>query len=61
MLVEQAALSEGSVLVYKDYEKHVRMAYDPARTTEEGALILLRARLPRLGNGRIRVKHRAGV
>lgn len=61
VLVEQAALSEGSILVYKDYGKRVRMAYDPHRTDEEAALNLLRARLPRLGNGRLQIVHRAGV
>lgn len=61
VLVEQAALSRGSVLVYKDYGKRVRMAYDPHRTDEDTALNLLRARIPRLGNGRMVIAHHATV
>lgn len=61
VLVEPAVLSEGSMLVYKDYDDHIRMAYDPSRIGEDAALDLLRAYVPRLAKGRIRVTHRAGV
>lgn len=46
--IEQAALSDGSVLVFKDYGGRVRMAYDPARIAEGPALRLLRTYVPRL-------------
>jgi hypothetical protein len=54
-------LSEGSVLVFKDYGTRVRMAYDPTRIDEDAALNLLRDRVPRLGKGRLRIAHRTAV
>lgn len=59
VLTEQAALSAGSVLVYKDYGSHVRVAYDPDRLTEGQALALVYARIPRLATGSAEVVHHA--
>jgi hypothetical protein len=59
VLTEQATLSAGSVLVYKDYGDQVRMAYDPKRLTEDQALALVYARIPRLATGPTDVIHHA--
>jgi hypothetical protein len=55
--IEQANLSKGSAVLFKDYGDYVCMAYDPSRTTEEQALKLLVACVPCLGPA----AHRAGV
>lgn len=57
---EQANLSEGSVLIYKDYGTHIRMAHDPVKISEDHALHILRSRIPRLAHGVLHV-HRAAV
>jgi hypothetical protein len=56
--IEQASLSRGSVMMFKDYGGRVCMAYDPAQTDEASALALLRARVPRLVDDRA---HRVGA
>jgi hypothetical protein len=58
--IEQATLSDGSALVYKDYGNRVRMAYDPSRITEKQATDLLRHFIPRLSYTH-RVSQHAGV
>lgn len=47
LVVEQADLSDGSGVVYKDYPDHVRMAYDPRQVTEQEALAILRTHHPK--------------
>lgn len=59
VLTERATLSAGSIMIYKDYGHRVRLAYDPKRLTEAGALALLYARIPRLATEPTRVIHHA--
>lgn len=59
--IEQAALSDGSALVFKDYGIRVRMAYDPTRIDEAPALSLLCAYVPRLSLDPQHVIHRASA
>lgn len=47
LVVEQADLSDGTGILYKNYGHMVRMAYDPRQVTEEQALQLLRAHHPK--------------
>jgi hypothetical protein len=58
--VEERSLDDGVVMVYKVFARRVRMAFDPARTTETAALDLLRLQLPRL-DGAMNVVHRAAT
>lgn len=55
--VEERSLDDGGVIAYKIYARRVRLAFDPARTTETTALNLLRLQLPHL-DGAMNIVHR---
>ncbi|MFE7105581.1 hypothetical protein ACFU98_10855 [Streptomyces sp. NPDC057575] len=58
VLVERADLDEGIVMIFKEFGRRVRMAFDPRRITESRALALLCQYLPKL-IGAMKVVHRA--
>ncbi len=45
VLVERADLDEGVVMIYREFSRRLRLAYDPARITERAALTLLGQRV----------------
>lgn len=46
--VVEADLDDGIVMIFKEFGRFVRMAFDPRRLTESAALQLLCRYLPRL-------------
>lgn len=48
VLIEEADLDDGIVMIFKDFGRRIRMAFDPRRLTESAALQLLCRYLPRL-------------
>ncbi|TXS78645.1 hypothetical protein [Streptomyces sp. sk2.1] len=58
VLVERASLDDGVVMIFKEFGRRVRMAFDPRRISESRALALLCQYLPRL-IGAMKVVHRA--
>lgn len=59
VLIEEADLDDGIVMIFRDFGRRIRMAFDPRRLTESAALQLLCQYLPRLV-GAMRI-HRADV
>ncbi|BAU83310.1 hypothetical protein SLA_2383 [Streptomyces laurentii] len=58
VLVEEADLDDGVVMIFKDFGRRVRMAFDPRWLNESAALQLLCEDLPRLA-GAMNVTHHA--
>lgn len=56
--VEEADLDDGVVMIFRDFGRRIRMAFDPRRLTESAAIQLLCRYLPRLV-GAIRLVRRA--
>lgn len=56
VIVERAVLDEEQSVLYKEYDRRVRMAFDPRRITEPLALVVLVMFLPRL-SGAMTVTH----
>lgn len=56
VLVEEATLDDGIVMIYKRYEQRVRMAFDPARIRQGDALALLGQRMPEAGAMKVVVR-----
>ncbi|MFE6855143.1 hypothetical protein ACFVDH_30630 [Streptomyces sp. NPDC057674] len=50
VLIQEAELDEGHVMIHRQFGTRVRMAYDPRRVTEATALHLLYRRLPSLAD-----------
>ncbi|MFD6874492.1 MULTISPECIES: hypothetical protein [unclassified Streptomyces] len=46
VLVERADLDDGILMIYREFGRRVRMAFDPTRITERAALTLLGQRVP---------------
>lgn len=60
VLIEEADLDEGIVMIFKEIGHRVRMAFDPRRITESAALRLLCQHLPNL-LGAMSITHRAAA
>jgi len=58
VLVEETDLDAGIPMVFRDFGKRVRIAFDPREIDEATALTLLTAFVPRLA-GAMNVVHRA--
>lgn len=48
VIAERESLGPGVAMIYRDFGCHVRMAFDPQKTTEADAVALLRRYIPRL-------------
>lgn len=57
VLVERTSLDDGVVMIFKEFGRRVRVAFDPRRITEAVALALLCQYLPKLA-GAMNVVHR---
>ncbi|MET8297437.1 hypothetical protein ABZW02_25765 [Streptomyces sp. NPDC005180] len=53
VLVEEATLDDGIVMIYKRYEVRVRMAFDRTRISQDDALALLCQRIPEAGGMKV--------
>jgi hypothetical protein len=51
VVVEQADLDDGIVMIFREFGQRIRMAFDPRRIDEDAALQLLCQRLPRIVGG----------
>lgn len=60
VLIEEADLDDGIVMIFKEIGHRIRMAFDPRRITESDALRLLCHYLPRL-LGAMSITHRAAA
>jgi hypothetical protein len=60
VVVEQADLDDGIVMIFREFGQRIRMAFDPRRIDEDAALQLLRQRLPRIV-GAMDIVHRTDV